>query len=430
MMPLSGKRIAVYSLGCRTNQYEGEALASEFHRLGATLVDSSPFDVGVVVSCTVTAQADSKSRKLVRRLRRENPEALLVLCGCYAQRMEDHEARKLGVNVLFGNRNKSLIPETVARLLEEIPHFGDFRTTLFPEKWDEQVLFSPTYHTRAFLKIQEGCDRFCSYCIIPQVRGGPVSRPSSKILQEARQLVDSGCSEIVLTGVHLGLYGVDTGESLGKLVQQIGALSGLKRIRFGSLEPDAVTEELLSALKETPSFCPHLHLPLQSGDDNILALMRRRYTTLDYARSVQAARNALGEDLHVSTDLMVGFPKETESAFSRSLDFVRSLALGKVHVFPYSPRPGTLASTFSPQLSRKEIEERMRRALLLGETLLQNYASQWVNKSLSILVEESKNGVVSGLSPHFVRVFAKKKARKGDECQVQASRCCKGVLFE
>ena len=423
---LSNKTYSVHIQGCRTNQYEGEAIAALLEKEGCVHSQEMP-DIAVVVSCTVTAAADRKCRKLVRRLRRENPGSLIILCGCYAQRMSDDERRSLGVDVLVGNRMKHMIPEIASDWLEKKE--GRSSLSLFKEdimtggSWDELLLDRPRLHTRAFLKVQDGCSHFCSYCIVPYVRGRPVSRNVNDAVEEAERIVRSGCPEIVLTGVHLGLH-----EDLPVLVRRIGSIEGLKRLRFGSIEPFAVDGELLDAIAKTETFCRHLHLPLQSGDDSVLAAMRRGYTTGGFREITDNIRDKLGNEIHLSTDLMVGFPGEDEEAFEKSIKFIKDIGFGKVHVFNYSPREGTDAALMQCP-PEKDVRKRMERALSTAETLHRDYCSRWIGKEVEILVEEDRDGVVHGLTGNYIKVAAlSKDTLPGEEITVGAQGYVGGVL--
>ncbi|MBC7078559.1 MAG: MiaB/RimO family radical SAM methylthiotransferase, partial [Synergistales bacterium] len=270
-------------------------------------------------------------------------------------------------------------------------------------RWDDLRLSCTGSRARAFLKVQDGCDRFCAYCVIPFVRGRPVSRSLEDVEKEAKQLVENGCREIILTGVNLGLYGGDISSSLGELVRRLARIEALSRLRFGSIEPFAVDEELLRALAETPKFCLHLHIPLQSGDDGVLAKMERGYTSADFAKMTERVREILGEDVHLSTDLLVGFPGEDEAAFGRSLKFISSIGFGRLHVFPYSPRPGTKAWDIAGRVGRKVVHERVREAIAHGKTLLDRYASHWLGREVEVLVEGHTGEVSFGYTRHYLR---------------------------
>lgn len=409
MKILEGKKFTIHVQGCRTNQYEGEAIAAALEALGAIHSGESP-DIVVIVTCTITAVADRKCRKLIRRARRENPRAVIAACGCYAQKMTEAERKALDVDIVLGSRLKYKLPALVAARLGGMSPVVMINSEIeMDARWDSLTLDRPRLHTRAFLKVQDGCNHYCSYCIVPSVRGKPVSRPLDEAVEEARRITESGCPEIVLTGVHLGLY-----ENLPLLVSRIGALPHIKRLRFGSIEPFAVNEELLAALADCPAFCEHLHMPLQSGDDGVLAAMRRGYKASDFAHIVQRARDVLGDNLHISTDLMVGFPTEDDAAFRRSLDFVREMAFGKVHVFPYSPREGTLAAAMK-RVDTWEVHRRDAEAVALAAELHEKFSSAWIGKECLVLAEECENGTANGLTRNYIRITAKTDARVNEE---------------
>jgi len=409
MQRLSGKNFSIFIQGCRTNQYEGEAIAAALEAEGAVCGEESP-DIVVIVTCTITAVADRKCRKLIRRARRENPRAVIAACGCYAQKMTEAERKLLDIDIVLGNRLKHRLPGLVAERLAGAAPRVEVDGGIEKENiWDGLTLDRPRLHTRAFLKVQEGCNHYCSYCIVPSVRGKPVSRPLTEAVDEARRIAESGCPEIVLTGVHLGLY-----DELPRLVRRIGALPKIKRLRFGSIEPFAVNDELLAALADCPAFCEHLHMPLQSGDDGVLSSMKRGYRAADFAKIAARARGVLGDSLHISTDLMVGFPTEDDAAFRRSLDFVRGLGFGKVHVFPYSPREGTPAAAMEQQRS-EAVHRRAAEALELAAELHEDFCSRWIGRECAILTEESDGTAAKGLTRNYIRVTAEAAAKINEE---------------
>jgi len=404
--PLKELTVWFHTLGCRTNQYESEALASSLSTLGAVIVeDPGSARVAIIQTCTVTSIADRKTRQMIRRTRRRNPAAVIVAAGCWAERVNEREAFSLGVDLLVGNRKKALIPSMIVSFLEkgEKMCLRD-RELMVSEEWDPLMLRETHFHTRAFIKIQDGCDHFCSYCIIPFVRGFPVSRDPSMIMDEIRHLAEKGTREVILTGIHLGLYGKGTDITLGSLVKDLASIPGIERIRFGSLEPFALGEDLLRILSEVPQFCPHLHLPLQSGDDGILAAMKRGYTVSGYMKMLDLARSFLGDDLHVSTDIMVGFPGESGEAFGNTLAAMKGSGFGKVHVFPFSPRKGTQAAASGERIVQGEVRDRVHRALEMADSLLKGYSGKWLDRVLPVLIEEASDQS-HGLTPHFLKVF-------------------------
>ena len=417
---LKDKKVWICSLGCRSNQYEAEALASAVTEGGASIVDTPECDAAILVSCTVTAAADKKCRQALRKVRRTSPAALLAACGCWAQGISEEEARSLGIALLVGNRRKgerpALLAEALAKKNQSLQvHREDVSLS---RKWDPLFLSKPLLHTRAFVKIQDGCNHFCTYCIIPASRGFPVSRDPDDTLREIRSIAASGCPEVVLTGIHIGLYGRYAPISLAELLRKISAVEGIRRIRFGSVEPFALDDELLQTLSSIPQFCPHLHLPLQSGSRDVLDRMRRGYTPEEYLALVGRVRSALGPDVHISTDLLVGFPGEDEAAFADSLALARECSFGKIHVFPFSPREGTEAFSLPCPVPWSVLTDRTHRALALGDELLEAYRKRWIGRTVPVLVERSKGYSLSGLTPEFLRVSWRGSALPGEELPV------------
>lgn len=398
---LRGVPVWLHVLGCRSNLCEGDFLAGDLEARGA-LVRREPEGAraAVLVSCSVTAEADRKCRQLVRRARRAvGEEGVVAVCGCWAQGVEAEAARELGVDLLVGNRRKSLLAEALDAALRQGRAFCDLRADLGADRsWEELPMGAPRLHSRAFIKVQEGCDHFCTYCVIPFLRGRSVSRPLADVLAEVRRVSEGGCREAVLTGIHLGMYGRDRGSSLAELVRAVSECGALDRLRLGSLEPFSLDGVLLDALADSPIFCPHLHLPLQSGDDGVLSLMRRGYTADDFARVCEAARSRLGTDLHISSDVLVGFPGEDDAAFHGTTALMRRVGMGRVHVFPYSERRGTLAASLPGRVEPSVRAERAAEAAAVGMELLSGYARRFVGRTLEVLAE----GDGAGYTPQFL----------------------------
>jgi threonylcarbamoyladenosine tRNA methylthiotransferase MtaB len=449
-MGLYGVKVWVCVLGCRSNLYDGDAIAGDLTARGAIVAERPEgCRAAVIVSCSVTAVADKKCRQAVRRARREfgkgGEKGIVAVCGCWAQGLDAREAKELGVDILAGSRRKSALPEALeAAIASEPPHdLMDMRKNPDARTWDPLTLDRPVLRTRAFLKVQEGCDHFCSYCVIPFLRGRSTSRPLEEALNEARRVVEAGCGEIVLTGIHLGVYGrdrgssPDKGSSLAELVRRVSDIPGLARLRLGSLEPFALDDDLLDALASSPVFCPHLHLPLQSGDDQVLSRMRRGYTADAFARVCDRARGKLGDDLHISSDVLVAFPGESEKAFRGTLALMERVRLGRVHVFSYSPRRGTLAAGFPDRVPPRTAVERMKAAVAAGEELLTRYASRFVGRDLSVLVESGgdEGGGFTGYTRNFVSTGVRHMGNPsaenpgvGREALVRMTDCVKGEL--
>ena len=398
--------VFVHVFGCRSSLCEGEYIAGSLKSKGAFITEdiNDSYNAAVIVTCSVTQEADRKCRQLVRRVRKSlGPEGVLAVCGCWSQGLDSDSARELGINILAGSRGKKLLPEVIeSAILSHDTGFQDLRThNLFsPElSWEELEITSPVMHSRAFMKIQDGCDHFCTYCIIPYLRGKPVSRPVRNIIDEIHRLIDNGTREIIFTGIHLGIYGRDIDSSLADLIRSVSRIHDLKRLRLGSLEPFSLDENLLAALSECDSFCRHLHLPLQSGDDNILSAMRRGYTSEEFVKICENARKFLGDDLHISSDILIGFPAESESAFDNTLNVMREAKLGRVHVFPFSERKGTLAEKMAMKVAHDEKILRVSRAITLGRELYDSYIKRFINHEVEILIEESGT---KGHTQHFI----------------------------
>jgi threonylcarbamoyladenosine tRNA methylthiotransferase MtaB len=430
---LRGKTFSVVTLGCRVNHYEAEAISAAMEAGGAVFVPggAAGTDITIIVTCSVTSVADAKSRKIVRRARRTNPGGTLVACGCWAQAVSAGEAAGAGADILVGNRVKDAIPDLLERWYED-PKFSEKRIDVTKSGgWDGISLDHPRISTRAFIKVQDGCDRQCSYCAVPSLRGRCVSRGLEDTVSEVERVASYGIKEIVLTGIQLGGYR-DGNVTLAGLVGRISRVPGVTRLRLGSLEPFAVTEELLRAAADSEVFCPHLHLPAESGDDGVLASMRRGYAASDFARAADMARAYLGGDVHISTDLIVGFPGESEEAFSNSLKLIEENSVGKAHIFPYSPRKGTPAEAME-RLPDSVVSERTARALELSEKLLASYAVKWVGRKNSVLAENVEDGVASGWNRHYVRVHfptdGDENGVRGNEFQIRPKISIGSILL-
>ena len=392
-----GLKIFVHVFGCRSSLCEGEYIAGALAAKGAQITEdlSGRIDGAVIVTCSVTQEADRKCRQLVRRVRRVlGDSGVLAVCGCWSQSLDSLAAREMGIDILSGTRGKDSLPASLLETLETGRSFIDLRTQdiFSPTDWEELSIDSPVMHYRAFMKIQDGCNHFCTYCIIPYLRGRPVSRPSRAIISEIHRLIDNGCNEIVFTGIHLGIYGQDSDSSLAELIRSVSGIDGLTRLRLGSLEPFCLNDDLLGALSECDAFCPHLHLPLQSGDDEVLSRMQRGYSAEDFVRVCERARSVLGEDVHISSDILVGFPGETEQAFTNTLQVMMASGLGRVHVFPYSEREGTLAATMPERVPHAERVSRTSRAIALGHELYSDYVRKFTGREAEVLIEKDGRG--------------------------------------
>lgn len=401
------KKVAFFTLGCKVNQYDTAAMAELFRAAGWQVVDSSaPAHVYVVNTCAVTARSEAKSRQTVRQARRRSPEAVVVVAGCYPQVRGEEALRATGADVILGTADRKEIVSLAERALKgERPLRAVVEYARSARACYEELPVSGWERTRATLKVQEGCDYRCAYCTVPLARGPSRSRKLEAAVAEGERLVRAGYREIVLTGIQLGAYGRDLGyrEGLAGLVDRVGRIPGLWRLRLSSLEVIDLSSSLLSTLASVPTACPHLHLPLQSGSDRVLRAMGRPYTAGDYLQVVERGR-AMIPGLALSSDILVGFPGEQEDDFLRTLDVVEEAGFMRLHVFPFSPRPGTRAAAMSEQVPEEVRKERAQRVREAGAQLARRFARGLVGSRTEVLVEEEKEGVVSGFTPQYVRV--------------------------
>lgn len=397
------KTIAFYTLGCKVNQYDTEAMREILERSGYQCVDfDEKADFYLINTCTVTGTGDKKSRQIISRAHAKNPNAKIIVAGCYAQRAPQEVLLLPGVELVLGTKERSQIAQKLAALDGGRKNaVGDLKN----ERSFEEMSVTHEGRTRAHLKIQEGCDRFCSYCIIPYTRGPIRSRAIGDIKEQMRLLSDAGYSEIVLTGIHLMSYGKEctNGLTLLDAIAQAEDVEKIKRIRLGSLEPQLLAEAFVAALKNNPKICRQFHLSLQSGSDSVLARMRRRYTTDEYRRCVELLRAAM-PGCAITTDVIVGFPGETESEFLESLSFVREIGFARIHVFPYSRREGTLAYSMQGQLSRNVKAKRAALMIQAGNELEAAYIRRFIGTRQTVLFEEKSDEMWHGYTDTYIRV--------------------------
>lgn len=383
-------RVTFYTLGCKVNQNETGALAQLFEESGYTVVpNEEAADVYVVNSCTVTNFGDQKSRKWLRRAKRENPGAVTVLTGCYPQAFPEEAAGIMEADVVTGSGNRRAILQDVQKVLDgEAERVVDIRPHEKGERFEELPMDKFAEHTRAFVKVEDGCNRQCAYCVIPRARGPVRSRDEASILQELHRLTESGYKEIVLTAISLPSYGTDTGTSLVDLVEKAAAVPGVERLRLGSLDPDMLHDDDIFRLSRVEKLCPQFHLSLQSGCDKTLRAMRRPYTTAQFAEIAEKLRSAFGADrVSFTTDVIVGFPGETEEDFEASMAFVTGQRFLKVHVFPYSRREGTPAYDYPEQVPEHEKEDRSRRMTAAVEAVRAEEAAWMQGRAADVLLE-------------------------------------------
>lgn len=396
-------RAAIYTLGCKVNQYESQAMEKMLAERGHEIVSfDSDADVYIINTCSVTAESDRKSRQIIRRARKLNPCALVAVCGCFSQTHRE-QACVLGADIVFGTNDKE-------RFIESLMSAGEM-----PECNVDNALSRRTFEqlpagglegrTRAMLKVQDGCVNFCTYCIIPYARGPVRSLPFERALQQAEKLCQEGYKEIVITGIEISSYGVDLkdGNDIVSLTKALCAAVPDVRIRLGSLEPRTVTERFCSELKQMHNLCPHFHLSMQSGCDSVLRRMGRKYDTARYYESVQLLRKYFPE-CSVTTDMIVGFPGETQEEFDMSLEFIRRCAFSSMHIFPYSKREGTKAADMSGQIEKSIKASRARAAAAVAEETKREYLKMCVGSMQEVLFESYEDGVAVGHAPNYTQV--------------------------
>lgn len=424
--------VAFITLGCKVNQFETEVMEGLFKDAGYELVEHSlPADVYVINTCSVTSLGDKKSRQLIRRVLRQNPEAVVAVTGCYAQIAPEQIKAIEGVRVVLGTANRRRIVEYVEQAIAQNGRIIDGVTDIMKVREFEDIplLDMPT-RTRAFLKIQEGCTNFCSYCIIPYTRGPLRSRPIESVVRETSKLLENGFKEIVFTGIHLGAYGKDfkDGTSLVDAVKAVIDLPGLRRLRLGSLESIELSDELLELLRTHPRFSHHLHLPLQAGSDYVLERMNRHYDRAEFARLLEHVRQSV-PGVAISTDVIVGFPGETEEMFAESLDFIRSLKFAKMHVFPYSPRTGTPAAEMPDQVPEPIKKERVHRLQQVAEEMAAEYNQSYLGTTQKVLFETCQEGESDGVTDTYIRVYTDDSVELGEIYHVSLERLYKDGVY-
>ena len=384
-----GKKAALHNLGCKVNAYETEAMQEMLEKAGYEIV---PFkegaDVYVINTCTVTNIADRKSRQMLHRARKMNPDAVVVAAGCYVQ-AQNGKGQDPCIDIVLGNNHKKDLVRILDEYAAERASAAEIEDISRTRDYESLHLTKPGDHTRAYIKVQDGCNQFCTYCIIPYARGRVRSRALDDVLREVRELAEGGYKEVVLTGIHLSSYGIDFDRErhLLELIRAVRGVDGIERIRLGSLEPGIITEEFAQELSRIPEICPHFHLSLQSGCDATLKRMNRRYTSAEYAEKCRILRKYF-DDPALTTDVIVGFPGETEEEFKASYDFVDSIDFYETHIFKYSRRSGTKAAVMPDQVSEQVKADRSAAMIALGERKRAAYEKRYAGREVEVLVEE------------------------------------------
>ncbi|ADL35351.1 MiaB-like tRNA modifying enzyme [Butyrivibrio proteoclasticus B316] len=415
---VNGMRVAMHNLGCKVNSYEMDVMSIRLKEAGCIIVPfTEKADIYIINTCTVTNIADRKSRQMLHKAKKENPDSIVVAVGCYVETGIDGVKKDDCVDLAVGNNKKSEIVDILNTFLEARGEYDD--KTLggnsiidinHTNEYENMQLSEMPEHTRAYIKIQDGCNQFCSYCVIPYARGRVRSREMSEILTEIEGLVQKGCKEVVLTGIHIGSYGLDKGEPmLVDLVEKIADISGIDRIRLGSIEPRLITAENTRRLAAIDKLCPHFHLSLQSGCDTVLKRMNRHYTASEFEESVRLLREAFDRPA-ITTDVIVGFPGETEEEFEECRAFVEKIDFYEMHVFKYSPRKGTVAAGMKEQLTDREKTVRSDVLLKLTKEQSKLYRESFIGEKVDVLWEDSEeiNGkkYMIGHTDRYVRIAA------------------------
>lgn len=411
------KKVAFYTLGCKVNQYETEAMLEIFENNGYTGVDSEEYaDVYVINTCTVTHMSDRKSRQYIRRVKKKNPKSIIAVVGCYSQVSPEEILEIEDVNLVMGTHDRKSIVEKVESIdcTSKLSTVDDIMKV---KEFEEIEIVQTNGRNRAFIKIQDGCDRYCTYCIIPYARGRIRSRELDGIVNEVSNLSKNGFKEVVLTGIHVASYGRDLkdGSSILTVIKEVAKIDGIERIRLSSVEPILFTDEFVDEICKIDKLVPHYHLSLQSGSDRTLKRMNRRYTAEEYKRIVDKLRERIS-DVAITTDVIVGFPGETDEEFDETLEFLKETKLMHTHVFKYSPRKGTPAASMEDQVDPQLKNLRSATLLDLCVTNFKEFASQYIGETMRVLFEDKNSeGYYEGLTGNYIRVKAKSDINVSDQ---------------
>lgn len=398
-------KFSVITLGCKVNAYESEIIKEKLLSSNFIYDEANP-DIIIINTCSVTNMADNKSKKMIRSAKKNHQNAILVVCGCMSQNHQE-DLFDLDIDILLGNKDKGKIDELLLNYLKNKNKIVNFCNSKSLEFEDMQVdKFSN--QTRAYIKIQDGCNNYCTYCIIPYLRGNIRSKDFAKTINEAKILVDNDHKEIVLTGINTGSYGLGTNYDLVDLIEEMSKIEKLERIRISSIEITELNDKFLDMLKKNPKVCNHLHIPLQSGSEKILKLMNRKYDKARFLDTINKIRE-INSDISISTDVIVGFPSESENDFNECIEFCKDCKFSKIHVFPYSKREGTKACFIKDHLDNSIKKERSRKLIDISKTLEMNYNSKFINRVVKVLIEEVNEKESIGHTSNYLRVIVEEK---------------------
>lgn len=400
------KTFNILTLGCKVNQYESEAVEEIFESRGFERKENNA-DIYVINTCTVTNMSDRKSRQMISRARKDNPDAIIAVMGCYSQVKPEDVAKIEGVDIILGSRNKEEVVDLCEDMLQNKEAIDQIISVSEEKTFEDLQISNQTEMTRAYMKIQDGCNMYCSYCLIPYARGNVVSRPMDSIVKEAERLAENGFKEIVLTGIHVASYGKDfkNGTSLIDVIENVAKVEGIERIRLSSMEPRHITRAFLERMKATEKACDHFHLSLQSGSDDVLKAMNRKYDTTIFKEKIDLIREVF-PNAGLTTDIIVGFPGETDENHKETMDFVKKIKFAKTHLFKYSKRDGTKAATMKGQVNGNIKKDRLKDLEAIEKINREEFLEKQIGKTLSVLFEEKSDmaGFKSGYSTNYLRV--------------------------
>ncbi len=392
--------VKVVSLGCKVNSYEASAIKEELTKLYPLK------DIVLINTCSVTSVADQKSRQIIRRERKKNPNAILVVMGCYSQNNAQYVLNECGADIVLGTSNRSKIASLINSYLNNNKKIIEINSDTRHFKYESFESFAVPDATRAYIKIEDGCNNFCSYCTIPYTRGVSRSRPKQEIIDEIKSLIQKGYLEFVLTGIHTAHYGIDNKEcSFSSLVEEILNIDGLYRLRISSIEESEIDDKLISLFSKYKNLAHHLHMPLQSGSSSVLKRMRRKYKTDDFLTKVNRLREVC-PDIAITTDVIVGFPQESAEEFQETVDFIKKVNFAEAHVFPFSARPGTDAAKMDGQIDPKVKQERVQILLDLSKKLQESFKDRFIDQEMEVILEErnKQSGLMSGFTSNYIKL--------------------------
>lgn len=409
-------KVKSISLGCKVNTYESEFIISSFKDKGYEIVsDNDKADIYIINTCSVTNMSDAKSRKVINRVVRENPAACVVVMGCMIEANHDYEND--GISIMIGNKDKNKVVELVEKYFEDKQKIKKLYED-FDSNFEDMFITNMPGRTRAFVKIQDGCENFCSYCIIPYTRGRCRSKDKDTVIKEVETLVQNGYKEVVLTGIHTGHYGEDGKTTFPELLSHLVKIKGLERLRISSIEITELNEDFMDVLKKNSVIVSHMHIPLQAGSDKILKLMNRKYDKAYYKNKIKEIRK-IRPDISITTDIIVGFPDESDDDFNETIAFAKEIGFSKIHVFPYSRRHGTKADSMPNQIDERVKKERVSKLMDVSDELEKKYLDSFIGKEVIVLIEKNLDEVSSGHTGNYISVSVNQELERNSLVKVK-----------